>query len=187
MIPSIHLPNRRSLILLVLAVVLGAGTSPAETITITLDDVVVGSCDEIWQEAGLPLWFTETTAEDYTPGFCLFVADANNFGLEGIYIWPGRLVVDLSGVQGLESVEVDIYETHFAGSTRARLYHEGSQIYYAPSYQEDQQTLTLLNGGDADLLAISAHEAYVWEIRLIGETLVPTATCSFDGVKAIYR
>lgn len=184
---NIHLPIRASLVLLVFVVVLGAGTSPAETITITLDDVVVASCEEVWQEAGLPLWFTETLAEDYTPGYCLFVADANNFGLEGVYIWPGRLVLDLSGVQGIESVEVDIHETHFAGSTRARLYHEGSQIYYAPSYQEDQQTLTLLNGGDADLFAISAHEAYVWEIRLIGQTLVPNGTYSFDAVKAIYR
>ncbi len=114
------------LALLFLATSFVVGPALAETITITLDDVTVSACEEIWHEAGLPLWFTETTADDYTPGFCLFVADANNFGLEGIYLWPGRLALDLSGLQGLESVEVDIYETHFAGSTRARLYHDGS-------------------------------------------------------------
>lgn len=170
------------------AVCLAALPAAAATLTITLDDVTVGECGTVWVESECSLWFAETTADDYTPGFCMFVADANNFGRSGIYIWPGRLVVDLSGVTGLETVEVDIVETHFAGSTRARLYRESSQVYYAPSFQEGAQTLILDNvGQNADLLAISAHEAYVFEIRLIGDGIVPDQDVSFGTIKALYR
>lgn len=180
--------TRSSFGLTLTALCLVVGTASSATITLTLDDVTVDTCDTIWQEAGCPHWFTATTDADYTPGFCFVVADANNFGFEGVYLWPGRLVLDLSGVQGLETVEVDILETHFAGSTRARLYREGSQVYYAPSFQEDSQTLVLDNvGQNADQLAISAHEAYVWEIRLIGSSLVAEGDLSFGTIKALYR
>jgi hypothetical protein len=61
-------------------------------------------------------------------------------------------------------------------------------VYYAPSFQEDAQTLVLDNvGQDADLLAISAHEAYVWEIRLIGSGIVADEEVSFGTIKAQYR
>lgn len=174
------------LALLLLATSLVVGPTMAGTFTITLDNVTVSACEEVWYEAGLPLWFTATTDDDYTPGFCFFVADANNFDREGIYVYPGRLALDLRGIEGLESVEVDIYETHFAGSTRARLYRDGVEIDYAPSYQEDAQTLTLLNQ-DADTFVISAQESYVWEIRLIGADILPNEVASFSTLKATYR
>jgi len=48
-------------------------------------------------------------------------------------------------------------------------------VSYAPSFPEDAQTLVLDNvGHDADLSAIPAHEAYVFEIRLIGQTRADT-------------
>lgn len=181
-------PHAKSSALLILVTALFlVAPAAATTITVTLDDVTQSNCDTPWMESGCALWFTETTAEDLTSGFCLVLPDANNFGLEGVYLWPGRLVLDLSGVLGLQTVEVDIYETHFAGSTRARLYREGSQVYYAPSFQEDAQTLVLDNvGQNADQLVISAHEAYVWEIRLIGPSIVSDSATSFGLIKSRY-
>ena len=176
----------RALALVLTAICCFSAPAFAETITITLDDVSVGSCWETWFEGGCPLWFTETTDGDLTPGFCLYVADANNFGLEGVYIWPGSLALDLSGIEGLLSVEVDIFETHFAGSTRARMFNEGVQRYIISSYQEGHQTLDM-PGYNADFFVISAHEAYVWEIRLIGDNLVTNESASFGWVKSLYR
>jgi hypothetical protein len=56
------------------------------------------------------------------------------------------------------------------------------------SYTEDNQTLTVDAGGQVPTsLAVSAHESYVWEIRLIGAEVAPTSSVSFSAVKAMYR
>jgi hypothetical protein len=160
----------------------------ADTITLTLDDVTVDTCGPTWNEAGVELWFEETTPEDMTPGYCVIVANITQGANEGVYILPARLVVDLTGLDGLETVEVDVYEAHFAGSTRAFLYYQGGQLDYAQSTQELNQTLVLsTGGGDVDRFAVSAHESAVWEVRLSGTGLTPTKAMSFGSVKATYR
>jgi hypothetical protein len=175
---------------LILTAVAGLLALPAAaaTITLTLDEVPEVECDADFTDGECTLRFTTTTGEDLTPGFCLFVEDANNFGQQGVYLWPARLVLDLSNVEGIESVEVDVYETHFAGSTRAFLYGEDGTIDSMVSFTEDDQTLGLDAGGAVPTtFAVSAHEAYVWEIRLIGAGVAPTSSRSFSAVKALYR
>jgi hypothetical protein len=160
----------------------------AATITLTLDDVPEVECGALFAELECQLHFENTTGEDQTPGYCAFIEDANNFGLAGVYLWPSRLVLDLDNLEGIESVEVDVYETHFAGSTRVFLYGDDGAIDSTASYMEDGQTLTVSTNGEVPTsLAVSAHEAYVWEIRLIGETAAPVEQASFSAVKAIYR
>jgi len=179
--------NRIPIPLLILILALAA-PALAETVTLTLDDVPEVVCDTPFGDGECTLWFASTTDEDLTPGFCLFVEDANSFGQSGVYLWPSRLVVDLSGVHGVESVEVDIHETHFAGSTRAFLYGADGVIGSMNSFMEDGQTLAIEAGGAVPTsFAVSAHEAYVWEIRLVGPTITPAAATSFTEIKALYR
>lgn len=160
----------------------------AETLTLTLDDVTVGDCGVAWLEHGCSMQYETTTSEDRTAGYCLVISDANNFGKQGVYLYPARLALDLSGIRGLERVEVDVYETHFAGSTRAFLYRDGTGVASTQSIMEDDQTLVLeLSGQDVDRFVVSAHESYVWEIRLIGASIVPTAAPSLSAIKALYR
>ena len=168
--------------------VLIAAPCLADTITLTLDNVTVGTCGPTWFEAGVGVWFGPTTPEDLTPGHCLVLPNVTQGSYEGVYIYPARLIVDLTGLDGLETVEVDVYETHFAGSTRAFLYNQGSLVDYAESTQELTHTLVLsTGGGDVDLFAVSAHESAVWEVRLSGAGLTPAEAVSFGSVKAMYR
>ena len=158
------------------------------TITITLDNVTTSICETEWTEAQCHMWFSETTSEDLTFPYCLVNPSASIEGETGVYIWPARLVVDLSNMTGVQAIEVDVYETHFAGSTRAFLYSEGTPVNSHWSFQEDLQTLSLDAGGNnVDQFAISAHESYVLEIRIIGSELVPVQQYLFETVKALYR
>jgi hypothetical protein len=177
----------RKILLALIAAAIATPLAAAE-IVLTLDDVTVGSCDVPFVEAECTMSFIATTGEDATPGFCLFIADANNFGKEGVYLYPSRLVLDLTNLEGLESVEVDVWETHVAGSTRAFLYDAEGAVDNMNSFMEDDQTLTLEAGGSVPTqLAVSAHEAYVWEIRLIGSDIAPVDGVTFSTVKALYR
>ena len=182
-----HVP-RGVTALLAAALIMGAGFAGAATITIALDNVTETQCDTPWMEAGCSMWFTQTTAEDEYPGYCLVLPYIENGGNEGVYIYPARLVIDLSGVEGLDSVEVDVCEAHVPGSTRAFLYNEGAPVDGAQSYQDLTQTLFLsTQGAPVTQFAVSAHESAVWEVRLIGDTIAPTAPMTFSAVKAIYR
>lgn len=178
----------RHLIILTLVGLLTALPAAAATITLTLDAVPEVACDAAFTEGECSFHFTTTTDEDRTPGYCLFVEDANNFGQEGVYLMPSRLVLDLSNIEGIESVEVDVWETHFSGSTRAFLYGEDGLIDSMVSFTEDNQTLGVAADGQVPTsLAVSAHEAYVWEIRLIGAGVTSASAVSFSAVKALYR
>ena len=179
--------SRPSALLFTLAFALLAGPAPAAVLTLTLDDVPEVDCDLPFAESECTLFFSTTTGEDQTPGFCLFIEDANNFGHQGVYLWPARLVVMLDNLEGLESVEIDVWETHFAGSTRAFLYGEDGVIDSMSSTMEDGQTLTVAAGAETPVsLAVSAHEAYVWEIRLIGADITPVTGVWFVAIRAPY-
>jgi hypothetical protein len=183
-------PVMRWTIPIMLAILLpgAARSAEAATITVTLDDVTETAPLAVWTEAGLNLWFCETTAADLTPGWCLVLPHVELDPYQGVYIFPARLNVDLGGVQGLLSVEVDVYETHFAGSTRAFLYRDGATVAQAQSWTTLTQTLVLPTGGEpVDRLAVSAHESAVWEIRLIGDELTPAARATLGAVKALFR
>ncbi len=165
-----------------------AGPSEALTITITLDDVTVDTPQTLWHEAGVALWFGDTTSEDLTPGWCLVMPHIELGAHQGVYIYPARLHVDLAGVIGLTDIEVDVYEAHDAGSTRAFLYHDETVVDSVQSWTSLTQTLHLQPGHDpVDRLAISGHESAVWEIRLIGDQLLPAACTTLSRVKRLFR
>ena len=170
-------------------------SAAAATITLDLETVPSTACDVEWVEAGIPLWFGSTTPEDFywslvpSPTCNVINASLSNGGRTGPYYGPARLIADLSGVGGIQTIEIDLYEAHDPGSTRAFVYDAGgSSLESAFSFADQNQTLTLTPGGaHVETLAISAQESAVWEIRLIGDGLVGTGLTTFGAIKSIYR
>ena len=173
--------------LVALVFIVGMIASPAlaDEIVLTLNAVGVSECDTPWNESSCELWFTETIEGDYgyPPGFCLPSPQP-----DGVYIMPARLVVDVSAIEGIETIEVDYQEASDPGRTRVFLYEEGTAFVEEWSQGMGQATFVLdATGHVVDQLAISGWEAAVWEIRLIGATLVDNEQTSFSALKAVYR
>ena len=170
---------------LVFIVGLIASPALADEIILTLDAVGVGTCDTPWNENFCTLWFTETIEGDYgyPPSYCLPSPQP-----AGVFIMPARLVVDVSNIQGIDSIEVDYQEASDPGRTRVFLYEEG--VAFVEEWSQGMGLATFVldaTGHVVDQLAISGWEAAVWEIRLIGETLVDNEQTSFSTLKAVYR
>ncbi len=159
----------------------------AETCTIDLSlSPNPPQCGVPWLQENCSLSFVNTTAEDYTgAGYCIVTWVDVSAGT-GPYVMGGRLELDLAAIDGVTSVEIDIYEAHMAGSTRAFLYSGGIQIGNASSASTLGQTLVLSAAPGASKLAVSAHEAGVWAIRLIGDTLVDGREPTWGFIKALY-
>jgi hypothetical protein len=157
----------------------------ADQITLTLDGVGMSTCNVTWDEGACHLMFTETAEGDYgyPPGYCIAQAVA-----EGVYIMPARLSVDVSMIEGIMSVEIDIQEASDLGRTRAFAYAQDQEVANQWSDAMGLQTFTLdVTGHAITSLAVSGWEAAVWEIRLIGDNLVANDWTSFSALKAIYR
>jgi hypothetical protein len=98
------------------------------------------------------------------------------------------LYVDLSGVQGIESIQVDIGEGTEIGATRVMAYLGDLYIQQATSTSIGYHTITLpLEFLPFDTLVISGWETAVTGIRLVGATLVDNQDIDFGSVKALYR
>jgi len=171
-----------------LVFIVGMIASPAlaDEIVLTLDAVGVSACDTPWNESSCALWFTETIDGDYghPPGYCLPSPQP-----EGVYIMPARLVVDVSTIEGIESIEVDYQEASDPGRTRVFLY-DGDGTAFVEEWSQGMGLATFMldaTGHVVDQLAISGWEAAVWEIRLIGAILVDNEQTSFSALKAVYR
>lgn len=154
----------------------------AATTWLTLDDVTVGACEEIWIEQEVPMWFMSTEGEENMPIGCVFDPDAEVDGLQGVYLGPGRLVIDVSGVQGLQLIYMDVHNV--SGDVRARMMDGDEQVYFhGLSIPGDLLMALPALGGDTVILSIG--DGYVLEVRLEGEAL-PTEAVSFGALKALY-
>jgi hypothetical protein len=175
------------------AVVLFAPVVVAEQIVITLDSVVPGpACNTPWFEAGCELIFLPTTTQDCIVagqlGYCYPQFLSIGLGT-GVGVAPARMRVDFGTIQGVQSVQLLIYEAHEVGCTRAFLYDGSTLVNSAASTQEGggNHWLTLdAAGAEVDHLFVSGHEGYVWEIRLVGDTLVSSEIASWGAVKSLY-
>ena len=159
----------------------------AETITIDLSQSPNPPvCDVDWQQGNCMLCYVSTTAEDAVgAGYCIVTWVDVSAGT-GTYVMGGRIEVDLTNIEGITSVEIDVYEAHMAGSTRAFLYTGATPSGSASSTTTLAQTITLSAPPEADRLAISAQEAGIWTIRLIGNTLVENQDSTWGRIKAMY-
>jgi len=178
---------RTVLILLFLSIVLGSSAF-AETMTMTLEGVTANTCDTVWMEGSCALRVIDTTIGDYTPpGNCVFFPQS-----EGIALMGARLEIDVSGVRGVEVVEVDLREVSGDSRTRVFVFEEGAANYFnfAMSWYHDEptdQTIPLFTAGfSLAKIAISGHEALIQEVRLVGKVLVDLEDPSWGMLKAAW-
>ena len=91
-----------------------------QTITLTLNNIPETIiCNEIWTEQNLDMRLVETTSDDCTSGSCYF-----GFWEQSLALWPSRLTIDLSSIQNIQMVEIDIDDLCGPDCTRAFLIDE---------------------------------------------------------------
>jgi hypothetical protein len=140
-----------------------------QTVTLTLNNIPANIlCNEIWTEQNLDMSLVETTSDDCTSGGCSF-----GFMWQSFWLWPSRLTIDLSGLQDIQMVEVDIVDYCGFYCTQAFLMDDTGVISSkGNSLTIDSETLILENPTQAYLteLAISSCEGAINEIRIYQNT-----------------
>ena len=137
-----------------------------QTIILTLDNVASNIVtNDVWTEENINLSFISATADDCGTG-------SSSFGVEATFVWlyPSRLSLDLSSLQNIQKVEVDINDWCSADCTQAFLIdsseviinNAGNTLILSP------ETLILENssGGFISELAISSCEGQIHEVRV---------------------
>ena len=175
-------------ILCLLVICLLSVSALADEVVLDFSTMPGTDCGVDWYEGPCTLWFEAITAEDYQPVqppqlVCFpFLSGPN------LILMPARLYVDLTGVAGIESIQVDLQEGVESGATRVMQYLGDTYVDGVTSTSVGAQMATLpITPGVYDTLVISAWESAIFEIRLIGTTLVDTEGLSLGTVKALYR
>ncbi len=140
-----------------------------QTVTLTLNDVPEDiACNETWTEQDLDISLVETTSDDCTTGSCFF-----GFWEQSLSLWPSRLTIDLSSLQNIQMVEIDINDYCGPDCTRAFIIDETMMnVDSVKNGPTGPQTLTLENTSQVLLteLAISSCEGSINEIRIFQNT-----------------
>lgn len=175
-------------ILCLLVICLMAGSALADEVVLNFSTMPGIDCGVEWYEGPCTLWFEAITAEDYQPVqppqlICWPVLSGPT-----LILMPARLYVDLTGVDGIESIQVDLQEGVEAAATRVMQYLDDIYVDGVTSTSVGTQTATLtLMVGAYDTLVISAWESAIFEIRLTGTNLVGAEGLSLGTLKALYR
>jgi hypothetical protein len=174
------------LTVLVLLLLLVCTPAAAEELTMTLDNVAVETCGTAWLEGSCVMQVIETINTDYsTEGSCRWIPKP-----VGLYLLGARLLIDVSALDGIEWVEVDIREASAAGRTRLFLYEAGSatEFNYAMSTYDgsvtDQTLMLDAAGFDLATIAVSGQRVVVTEVRIIGSAIVDIDTQSWSALKS---
>jgi len=169
-----------NLIILTLSVFINL-TSIGQTTILTLDNVPSSTlCNDTWTEQNLDLSFVTGTSDDCGEGACYF-------GVEPTFVWlyPSRLTIDLSSLQNIQYVEVDVVSycgiinpqctyAFLMDSTGIILNNVENTINnLGSSINGDPETLILENPTEGFIseLAISSCEGQVNEIRIYQNAL----------------
>ena len=155
-----------------------------QTITLTLNNIPENIlCNEIWTEQNLDMSLVETTSDDCTSGSCYF-----GFWKQSLGLWPSRLTIDLSSLQNIQMVEIDIDDYCGPDCTRAFLIDETMMnIDSVKNGPTGPQTLILDNPTQVFLteLAISSCEGSINEIRIFQNT--SSINNELSGLKKLIR
>ena len=155
-----------------------------QTVTLTLNNIPENIlCNEIWTEQNLDMSLVETTSDDCTSGGCSF-----GFMWQSFWLWPSRLTIDLSGLQDIQMVEVDIVDYCGFYCTQAFLMdNTGIISSKGNSLSSVSETLIMENSSQASIteLAISGCESGVNEIRIYQNT--SSINNESSGVKKVLR
>ena len=140
-----------------------------QSVTLTLNNIPENIlCNEIWTEQNLDMSFVETISDDCTSGGCSF-----GFMDQSFWLWPSRLTIDLSGLQDIQMVEVDVVDYCGFYCTQAFLMDNTGVISTkGNSLTSVSETLIMENPTQAFLteLAISFCEGAISEIRIYQNT-----------------
>ena len=140
-----------------------------QTITLTLNNVPENiSCNETWTEQNIDMRLVETTSDDCTTGSCYF-----GFWEQSLALWPSRLTIDLSSLNNIQIVEIDVDDYCGPDCTRAFLLNETMMnVDSVKNGPTGPQTLTLENTSQDLLteLAISSCEGSINEVRIFQNT-----------------
>ena len=153
--------------------------------TLTLDDPPASACDEPWMEGNCEITLVNTTWEDcMTPGNCWFSSTTYPGGL----YFPYRMLVDLTGLTGIERVEVEVYDGWEDGCVIARLYANGSLQDVVVSQNHGTWETLILNVAALPVtqFVISGWDGAVREIRILGDWLTPVDETAWSSVKSLY-
>ena len=167
-----------------------------QSITLTLDSISSNTnCNDIWTEQNLDLSFVIGTSDDCGAGACYF-------DVEPTYVWlyPSRLSVDLSGLQNIQKVEIDVISycsyfspqctfSHLMDSTGMIINTVGNTINNpGNSINGTLETIIIENPTEGFLseLAISSCEGNVHEIRIYQNILSTNQIELDDRPFAIY-
>ena len=167
-----------------------------QSITLTLDSISSNTnCNDIWTEQNLDLSFVSGTSDDCASGACYF-------DVEPTYVWlyPSRLSVDLSGLQNIQKVELDVISycssfspqctfAHLMDSTGMIINTVGNTINNpGNSINGTLETIIIENPNEGFLseLAISSCEGNVHEIRIYQKILSTDQIGLDDRAFAIY-
>ena len=186
----------KKLVFILFLLVLQVQTS-AQTIILTLDNITSNTvCNEVWTEQNLNLRFVTGTADDCAPDACYF-------NVEPTFVWlyPSRLSVDLSGLQNIQKVEIDVISycsyfipqctfAHLIDSTGMIINTVGNTINTSgDSNNGTLETITIENPTEGLLseFAISSCEGNVHEIRIYQKNILSNDQIgSDDHAFAIY-
>ncbi|MCP4290265.1 MAG: hypothetical protein GY780_00345 [bacterium] len=164
-----------------------ASVAMAEVVTtISLDNLPAVACDEVFLIEGIECYFTSTTAEDCDGGGnCEF--DVSYGTWPGMWLFPGRFVVDLGETYAINRVEVDIWDWCGVGCTAAFLYDNGANVGSGSNSVYGEDTITVVPSGNmASSFAVSSCEGQFFTIRIYSDT-VATDESEWDQVKSLYR
>ena len=145
----------------------------------------MNTCDTSWTESSCELTVVTTGVEDYLPGFCSWMPLAEELALTG-----ARLLIDVSALDGIDWIEVDVTEFSGDGRTRLFAYEEGTDVLYnfVMSFYEGSETFQTMmmdvTGPKLGTIAISAQGARISEVRLSGFNLVGTEYSSWSVMKS---
>ena len=152
-----------------------------QTITLTLDNVPSNTlCNEIWTEQNLDLSFVTGTSDDWGEDeLCFFVVEPTY-----VFLAASRLTVDLSSLQNIQKVEVDINDWCNTDCTQAFLIDSSGVIVNSAGNTLIQSTETLIienpTEGFLSELAISSGEGQVHEIRIYQNDELSTDQIELD-------
>ena len=160
----------------------------ADEVVLDFSTMLGTTCGVEWIEGPCVLWFEAITAEDYQPVQPPQLVCFPFLSGSTLILFPARLYVNLTGVEGIESIQVDLQEGAEWNVTRVMAYLGDTYVKEVNSSSMGSQTVILpVTTGTFDTLVISGWETAVLEIRLIGTNLVDVEGLSLGTVKALYR
>lgn len=123
------------------------------------------SCNDSWTESGIPQQLVPippatTCSFDYSSG--------------DLWLFPAKLTLDLSSLNNISSVEVDIIDWCDIGCSNVDFFQNGNAVGNASNTTSNVAETIIYNNtamDDIDEMTVQSFENQIFEIRIITETI----------------